>query len=56
MQEMDSKAYMADGDGALERGQQGADRHQKVIVQLLLVPDIVSQVLCSPGRCHLALC
>ena len=39
---MDSKAYMADGDGTLERGQQGADSHQEVIVQLLLVPDVVA--------------
>lgn len=53
---VDSKTYMADGNGALERGQQGADGHQKMIVQLLLVPDVVAQVLCSPGRCHLALC
>ena len=47
---------MADGDGALEGGQQGADSHEEVIVQLLLVPDVAAQVFRSSGRGHLTLC
>ena len=47
---------MADDNGALDGGQQGADSHEEVVVQLLLVPDVVAQVFCSPARSHLALC
>lgn len=47
---------MADGNGALDGRQQCADSHEEMVVQLLLVPDVVAQVLCSPAGRHLPLC
>ena len=46
---------MADGSGALQGRQQGPDGHQKMVVELLLIPDVVAQGLGCSGCSHPAL-